>query len=107
MLVTAQVLYYENDVFTMSAHDAKGVRIEIPFPRGFGGGHATLGTAGGGANLLPARNGQLKISGAAIECIVTGFSSKSCCYVRCSCEQCRGSARRLLAVAVLPAAGAR
>jgi hypothetical protein len=48
VLITAQVLYYEDDVFTMSADDDKGVRIEIPFLRGFDGGHATLGTAGWG-----------------------------------------------------------
>lgn len=48
MLITAQVLYYENDVFTMSAGDDKCVQIEIPFLQGFDGGHATLGTAGRG-----------------------------------------------------------
>ncbi len=48
VLITAQVLYYEADVFTMSADDDERVQIEIPFLRGFDGGHAALGTAGWG-----------------------------------------------------------
>jgi hypothetical protein len=48
LLITAQILYYHDDVFMMSADNDKGVQIEIPFLRGFDGGHATLGTAVGG-----------------------------------------------------------